>query len=105
MQDVVIYEPIYREGQQLSQPLFRPLPIANDRPDWRELQIFVDMYRAGLHRQQALTGMLSPKFELKAGYRRPVRLRLHREASGRRRLPLQPRQPPRLSRLQHVDPG
>ena len=63
---IAIYEPIYRAGQMLQEPAFLPLPIENTRPGWREFAIIIDMYRKGMHRQQALTGLFSPKFRQKA---------------------------------------
>jgi hypothetical protein len=64
---IAIYEPLYRPGQELREPAFRPLSVENTRPEWREFAIIVDMYRRGLHRQQTLTGLLSPKFRQKSG--------------------------------------
>ena len=60
-----IYEPIYRAGQVLQEPAFRPLPIENARPDWRELSIIVKMFRDGMHRRRGLTGLFSPRFQFK----------------------------------------
>ena len=58
-----IYEPIYRAGQTLTEPSFQPLRIeTNDRAEWREFYILVEMYRRGLHRQHLFTGLMSPKF-------------------------------------------
>ncbi len=64
---ITIYEPLYREGQQLSEPAFRPLTIANNSlPAWREFRILVDFYRRGDHRQSPFSGIFSPKFRLKS---------------------------------------
>ncbi|ABD89715.1 hypothetical protein [Rhodopseudomonas palustris] len=65
---IAIYEPLYRPGQTLVEPAFKPLLITdNNRPEWREFAILVDMYRRGLHRQHRFTGLFSPKFGLKTG--------------------------------------
>jgi hypothetical protein len=64
---IAIYEPIYFPGQSLADPAFRPLTVENSlHAEWREFYILVDMYRRGLHRQQSFTGLMSPKFRLKA---------------------------------------
>jgi hypothetical protein len=63
---IAIYEPLYLPGQSLNDPAFQPLTIENnDRAEWREFYILIDMYRRGLHRQQSFTGLMSPKFRLK----------------------------------------
>ena len=62
---IAIYEPLYRPGQELQEPAFLPLRIENTHADWRELRIIVDMYRRGVHRRQALTGLFSPRFRQK----------------------------------------
>lgn len=64
---VTIYEPIYQTGQVLTEPLFVPFEhTSNARyKDWRELRIFVDMYRQGKHKVSSQCGMFSPKFSLK----------------------------------------
>lgn len=65
---IAIYEPLYVTGQQLTEPCFRPLVVQHaDHPEWREFRILVDMFRRGLHRQQAFTGLMSPKFGIKTG--------------------------------------
>jgi hypothetical protein len=62
-----IYEPLYLPGQQLSSDAFLPLQIPDNRAAaWREFRMLVDMYRSGLYRQHAATGLFSPKFALKA---------------------------------------
>ncbi len=71
MTDIQIFEPIYAAGQELIEPAFKALPIANERAPWREFAIMVDMYRAGLHRGSKLTGVLSPKFCVKTGLSGP----------------------------------
>jgi hypothetical protein len=64
---VKIYEPIYAPGQVLTESSFHPLALPdNAHAPWREFYILTDMYRRGLHRQQDLTGLFSPKFALKA---------------------------------------
>ena len=60
-----IFECLYAADQALSDPLLRPLPIANEHPEWRELQAFLEIDRRGAWREQAFTGMFSPKFALK----------------------------------------
>jgi hypothetical protein len=65
---IAIYEPLYLPGQRLVEPAFLPLRLPdNSRASWREFGIIVDMYRRGMHRDQALTGLLSPKFGTKTG--------------------------------------
>lgn len=61
----VIYECLYAKDQTLSDPFLTPLAIANDHPEWRELQAFLEIYRRGDWRQHDFTGMFSPKFALK----------------------------------------
>lgn len=63
--DIAIFECLYAEGAQLSDPLLRPLRIRNDYPQWRELQAFLEIHRRDLFREQDFTGMFSPKFALK----------------------------------------
>ena len=69
MNDIIaIYEPLYRPGQKLAEPAFRPLRTdSNVHADWREFSLLVEMYRRGVHRQQSFTGLMSPKFRLKTG--------------------------------------
>lgn len=62
---VTIYEPLYREGQQLTEPAFHALRVENSHPAWREFRILVDFYRQGKHKRNGLTGIFSPKFGLK----------------------------------------
>lgn len=62
-----IYEPLYADGQELQNPDFIGLRVSNERPDWREFGILVQMYRDGLHRNSRITGLLSPKFSRKTG--------------------------------------
>jgi hypothetical protein len=64
---VVVYEPLYAPGQRLSEPAFVPFSTANDRPEWREFAIMLEMYRRGVHRNGGLTGLFSPKFGAKSG--------------------------------------
>jgi hypothetical protein len=65
-----IYEPLYAPGQKLTESSFLPLEIDNGvRSQWREFKIYVDMYRAGIHRRHGYTGLFSPKFHLKTGIR------------------------------------
>jgi hypothetical protein len=43
---IAIYEPIYLPDQSLSEPSFRPLKMENNnRSEWREFYILIDMYR------------------------------------------------------------
>ncbi|HQU08106.1 MAG TPA: hypothetical protein PK539_03590 [Candidatus Paceibacterota bacterium] len=42
-----------------------PLRIANQYPERRELQAYVDVYKRKLYSAHGLTGIFSPKFELK----------------------------------------
>lgn len=65
---IAIYEPLYLSDQKLAEPAFRPLRTeSNVHADWREFYLLVEMYRRGMHRQQSLTGLMSPKFGLKTG--------------------------------------
>lgn len=62
-----IYEPLYQAGQELTEPAFVPLKLAdNSQSSWREFRIMVDFYRSGGHRQEGLSGIFSPKFGLKS---------------------------------------
>ncbi|MGF6939801.1 hypothetical protein OKW41_008963 [Paraburkholderia sp. UCT70] len=64
---IKIFEPLYAPGQVLSEQAFHPLELRdNAHAAWREFYILVDMYRKGMHRQQQITGLFSPKFALKA---------------------------------------
>jgi len=64
-----IYEPLYAVGQQQVEPLFLPLPLANNDFAWREFRIYVDFYRQGRHRGLGRCGIFSPKFPLKSKIR------------------------------------
>lgn len=65
---ITIYEPIYADGQKLSETEFTPLDIrGNNYPAWREFKILVDMYRQGLHNRDGFIGLFSPKFRMKTG--------------------------------------
>jgi hypothetical protein len=60
-----ILEPIYLEGQYLTEPLFAPLVLENNsHATWREFRILIDFYRRKGHHGQR-TGVFSPKFGLK----------------------------------------
>lgn len=61
-----IFEPLYREGQVLSEASFRPLVVTDNAEAWREFRIIIDFYRRGGHRGDDFTGILSPKFRTKA---------------------------------------
>ena len=62
-----LYEPLYRADQKLSDDAFLPWEIKdNNAASWREFKILVDMYRLGVHKRHAATGLFSPKFSLKA---------------------------------------
>ncbi|WP_043204919.1 hypothetical protein [Burkholderia cenocepacia] len=61
----VIYEPLYEQGQSLSEPAFKPLRLADNPVAWREFRILVDFYRRGDHKNADKTGIFSPKFGLK----------------------------------------
>lgn len=63
--DTIIFECLYAQGQTLSDPLFTPLVIANEHPEWRELQAFLEIYRRGDWRERDFVGVFSPKFALK----------------------------------------
>lgn len=62
-----IYECIYEKGQKVSDHQVAPLAIANEHPERRELQAYVQAYRQDLHRLHDRTAVFSPKFALKAG--------------------------------------
>ncbi|MBB4517825.1 hypothetical protein [Paraburkholderia fungorum] len=64
---IAVYEPLYREGQKLSEPAFLPLTITdNAQSAWREFRILVDFYRRGDHLRGTFSGIFSPKFRLKS---------------------------------------
>ena len=65
--DVGIYEPIYLEGQKISQKNFIPYAHTSNKEfaHWREFRLHVDMYRKRIFEKHALAGLFSPKFELK----------------------------------------
>jgi len=63
------YEPLYREGQELSDPAFEALHLEDGRHDWREFKILVDFYRRSDHLRHSKTGIFSPKFGLKSKIR------------------------------------
>ncbi|MGY6162382.1 hypothetical protein [Paraburkholderia strydomiana] len=66
-ESIKIFEPIYAQGQVLSEKAFHPLVLRdNAHAAWREFYILVDMYRKGMHLQQKFTGLASPKFSLKS---------------------------------------
>ena len=61
-----IFEPFYELNQSLSEPAFLPLVReSNLRPEWREFQILIEVYRSGKHLEHDYTGVFSPKFNLK----------------------------------------
>lgn len=62
---IAAFEPIYTPGQQLVEPLFAPLAVSNERADWREFSILVDLFRQGVFRRHDLTGLFSPRFGFK----------------------------------------
>jgi hypothetical protein len=65
---VHIYEPQWRPGQSMVAPEFLPLQLPDNRhADWREFRIFVDFWRRGGHKASDMTGIFSPKFQLKSG--------------------------------------
>ncbi|MFM0689224.1 hypothetical protein PQQ77_24840 [Paraburkholderia strydomiana] len=63
---VVAYEPLFREGQSLSDMAFEPLRIDANHEGWREFKILIDFYKRGDHRKPNKTGVFSPKFGLKS---------------------------------------
>jgi hypothetical protein len=60
-----LYECIYKDGQEASSHLVRPLHINNQHPYKRELQAYVHMFNNGFYKHNGHTGLFSPKFELK----------------------------------------
>lgn len=80
---VHIHEPQWRTGQSLAAPEFLPLSLPdNNHADWRELRIFVDFWRRGDHRAAGMTGIFSPKFQLKSGISGECFLAFAREQSA-----------------------
>ncbi|AEI78153.1 hypothetical protein CNE_1c28400 [Cupriavidus necator N-1] len=77
--DIAIFEPVFAEGAQLVEPAFLPLRFENARPEWREFQLLIDLYRNGAHRRHRHMGLFSPKFCLKAGISGERFLRFVRE--------------------------
>lgn len=67
VQDVGIYEPIYLNGQTISQENFIPLLHTSNKhfANWREFRIHVEMFRNRVFEKHIFTGLFSPKFELK----------------------------------------
>lgn len=64
---VDIHEPLWRPGQVLRNAAFLPLPLPDNRyASWREFRIFVDFFRRGGHTNADMTGIFSPKFQLKS---------------------------------------
>lgn len=64
---VDIHEPLWRPGQVLKEAAFLPLPLPDNRyASWREFRIFVDFFRRGGHTNADMTGIFSPKFQLKS---------------------------------------
>lgn len=64
---VDIHEPFWRPGQVLKDPAFLPLPLPDNRhAAWREFRIFVDFFRSGAHTRAGMSGIFSPKFQLKS---------------------------------------
>ena len=67
---VDIHEPLWRAGQTLKDAAFLPLPLPDNRyASWREFRIFVDFFRRGAHLKAGMTGIFSPKFQLKSKIR------------------------------------
>lgn len=63
---IKIFEPIYKENQVLSESDFFPLVRKNNiRPEWREFQILIDIYRQKKYLESDFVGVFSPKFNLK----------------------------------------
>lgn len=61
-----IYEPIYKEGQTITERAFKPLYLDdNSHAAWREFWILVSFYRDGKHKGD-VSGVFSPKFEMKS---------------------------------------
>jgi hypothetical protein len=60
-----IYEPLYEEGQAISEGSFMPLRLDENPTSWREFRMLVDFYRRGDHRKFDKSGIFSPKFRLK----------------------------------------
>lgn len=62
---IEIYESIYKKGQRTSCPELIAFKSENEYPDWREFQIYLEMYRQKTWLENDFTGLFSPKFELK----------------------------------------
>lgn len=65
---VTVFQNCYRPGQEaLVDPAFVPHDgTRNARTEYREVGLFLRMYHAGLHEVSEYTGIVSPKFGLKA---------------------------------------
>lgn len=62
---VTLFECLYNPQQTTSDPGLTPLRIKNDRPQWRELQAYLEIFQSKQHLNSDLIGMFSPKFSLK----------------------------------------
>lgn len=62
---IKIYEPLYVSEQTLKEKSFVALQVPNNNPLWRELRFFVDFYRTKKHLLANMSGIFSPKFNLK----------------------------------------
>jgi hypothetical protein len=63
---IKIYEPIYKENQQLEDPSFEPLYIKENKfSGMREFKHLIDLYESGSYLRSEYTGLFSPKFNLK----------------------------------------
>lgn len=68
MTAIRIFEVLYKAEQTLSEPVYSPLVIDNQRPEWRELQAYLHLYQHNVSHWQVeqFTGVFSPKFSQKA---------------------------------------
>lgn len=65
MLNVKIFECIYSSAQQSKLNGATRLYLSNDHPERRELQAYVEIYKQKLFYNADLTGVFSPKFEIK----------------------------------------
>jgi hypothetical protein len=66
--EVIAYEPLYQPNQKISSSVLTPLNWQqNPMPDWREFALYVHLYRNKKYTSSRMTGILSPKFQLKTG--------------------------------------
>ena len=65
MGDVKIFQAVFDEIKKKSSSGVSYLYLENKYPDFRELQIYIKIYKENLWRNQKYTGVISEKFKLK----------------------------------------